>query len=50
LNITGQNISSHCLFATGLLQPALLTKNLSLLPAQACDAAARGLKLTFTES
>lgn len=50
LNITGQNISSHCLFATGLLRPALLTGNLSLFTAEACDAEARGLKLNFTES
>jgi hypothetical protein len=50
LNITGQNISSHCLFATGLLQPALLTKNLSLVPAQACDASAELLKLNFTNA
>ena len=50
LNITGQNISTHCLFATGLLKPALLTKNLSLSPAEACDAAANGLNLNFTES
>jgi Family of unknown function (DUF6519) len=46
LNITGQNISSHCLFATGLLKPALLTKNLSLFTAEACDAAAKGLNFT----
>lgn len=50
LNITGQNISSHCLFATGLLKPALLTKNLSLLAAEACDASAKRLKLSFTDA
>jgi hypothetical protein len=50
LDITGQNISSHCLFATGLLKPALLTKNLSLFTAEACDAAAKGLNLNFIES
>jgi hypothetical protein len=50
LNITGQNISSHCMFATGLLKPALLTGNLSLFKAEACHAAAKALKLNFTES
>jgi hypothetical protein len=50
LNITGQNISTHCLFATGIIQPALLIKNLSLLPAQVCDEAAKVLNLKFIES
>ena len=49
LNITGHNISSHCLFATGLLKPALLTRNLSLLAMEACDRAAKTLNLNFTE-
>ena len=49
LNITGQNISSHCLFATGLLKPALLTENLSLTH-EACDEVAHALKLKFTDS
>jgi hypothetical protein len=50
LNVTGQNISTHCLFATGLLKPALLTNNLSLFAAETCEAAARRLQLNFTES
>jgi hypothetical protein len=50
LNITGQNISSHCLFATGLLKPALLTKNLSLLTAEDCDATAKRLNLNFIDA
>lgn len=50
LNITGQNISSHCLFATGLLKPALLTKNLSLFTPQLCDEAAKSLNLKFIDS
>jgi hypothetical protein len=50
LNITGQNISSHCLFATGFLRPALLTKNLSLSLPQACDETARLLNLKFIDA
>ena len=50
LNITGHNISTYCLFATGTLQPALNTKNLSLIGSQLCDEFARGkLQLNFTE-
>jgi hypothetical protein len=50
LNITGQNISTYCLFATGTLQPALNTKNLSLIGSQLCDEFAKGtLQLNFTE-
>ena len=48
LNITSQNISTYCLFATGTMQPAILNNNLSLLPAQACQQAAREMKLSFT--
>ena len=50
LNITGHNISTYCLFATGTLQPALNTKNLSLIGSPLCDEFARGtLRLNFTE-
>lgn len=50
LNITGYNISTYCLFATGTLQPALNTKNLSLIGFQLCDEFAKGkLQLNFTE-
>jgi hypothetical protein len=50
LNITGHNISTYCLFATGTLQPALNTKNLSLIGSQLCDELAKGkLQLNFTE-
>jgi hypothetical protein len=48
LNITGHNISTYCLFATGRLQPALNTKNLSLIGSQLCDEFAKGkLQLNF---
>jgi hypothetical protein len=52
LNVTGQNISTHCLYATGSLQPALLTKNLSLFPAEICARLAKdlNLQLNFTDS
>ncbi len=50
LNITGHNISTYCLFATGTLQPALNTKNLSLIGSQLCNEFAKGkLQLNFTE-
>jgi hypothetical protein len=53
LNITGQNISTYCLFATGALLPALSTNNLSLMSLmgpQLCDEFAKGtLHLNFTE-
>jgi hypothetical protein len=50
LNITGHNISTYCLFATATLQPALNTKNLSLITSQLCDEFAKGkLQLNFTE-
>jgi Family of unknown function (DUF6519) len=50
LNITGHNISTYCLFATGTLQPALKTKNLSLIGSQLCDEFATGkLELNYTE-
>jgi hypothetical protein len=49
LNITGHNISTYCLFATGTLQPALKTKNLSLISSLLCDAFAGPLKLNYTE-
>ena len=48
LNITSQNISTYCLFATGTLQPAIFNNNLSLLPSQVCQAQARDLKLNVT--
>jgi hypothetical protein len=48
LNITSQNISTYCLFATGTLQPAIKNNNLSLVPAQLCEAAGRKMNLNFT--
>jgi hypothetical protein len=48
LNITSQNISTYCLFATGTLQPAIKNNNLSLIPAQVCEEAGRNLNLNFT--
>ena len=48
LNITSQNISTYCLFATGTLQPAIFNNNLSLMPAESCQVAARNMKLNFT--
>jgi hypothetical protein len=52
LNITGQNISTYCLFATGLPggQPALSTNNLSLIGSGMCNDFAKGkLGLNFTD-
>jgi hypothetical protein len=49
LNITGHNISTYCLFATGLSQRALHTKNLSLNGSQPCDEVAKKLQLNFKE-
>ena len=49
LNITSQNISTYCLFATGILQPAIDNNNLSLISSEICDRAAEGLKLNFTK-
>jgi hypothetical protein len=50
LNITGHNISTYCLFATGTLQPALNTKNLAAIGSQLCGEFAKGkLQLSFTE-
>jgi hypothetical protein len=50
LNITGHNISTYCLFATGTFQPALNTNNLSLIASRLCDEFAKGnLQLNFTE-
>jgi Family of unknown function (DUF6519)/Right handed beta helix region len=46
LNITSQNISTYCLFATGTLQPAIANNNLSLIPASICREAAKGLQLS----
>lgn len=43
LNITSQNISTYCLFATGTLQPAIQNNNLSLMPARLCEDAAKGI-------
>lgn len=48
LNITSQNISTYCLFASGLLQPAIANNNLTLVPAQACQRVAKELNLNFT--
>ena len=48
LNITSQNISTYCLFATGTLQPAIDNNNLTLVSAQLCQEAAKGMKLSFT--
>jgi len=48
LNITSQNISTYCLFATGTLQPAIDNNNLSLISAQLCQESARELNLNFT--
>jgi hypothetical protein len=48
LNITSQNISTYCLFATGTLQPAIFNNNISLLTSERCLAAAREMKLNFT--
>lgn len=48
LNITSQNISTYCLFATGTLQPAIFNNNISLFPADLCQRAARELQLRFT--
>jgi hypothetical protein len=50
LNITGQNISTYCLFVTGILQPALNVDNISLLGSEVCDGVARNMKLNFKES
>ena len=49
LNITSQNISTYCLFATGILQPAIDNNNLSLIPSEVCKRAAGSLKLNFTQ-
>jgi Family of unknown function (DUF6519) len=48
LNITSQNISTYCLFATGTLQPCVNTNNLSLISAKLCQAAAKEMSLNFT--
>ena len=48
LNITSQNVSTYCLFATGTLQPAIDNNNLSLIPAQDCRRVAGDMKLNFT--
>jgi len=49
LNITSQNISTYCLFATGTLQPAIDNNNLSLVGSDICDRTARALKLNNTK-
>jgi hypothetical protein len=49
LNITSQNISTYCLFATGLLQPAIDNNNLSLISSDICDRTAQALKLNYTK-
>jgi Family of unknown function (DUF6519) len=48
LNITSQNISTYCLFASGTLQPAIDNNNLSLMPSQLCQEAAKRMNLNFT--
>src|SRR4029079_13477656 len=48
LNITSQNISTYCLFATGTLQPAIANNNLSLFPQNVCSETAKRLNLNFT--
>ena len=48
LNITSQNISTYCLFATGTLQPAIANNNLSLFPQDVCSETAKRLNLNFT--
>jgi len=50
LNITAQNISTYCLFATGILQPALEVDNLSLLSSEVCHGVAGNMQLNFKES
>ena len=50
LNITGQNISTYCLFATGGLQKALKIGNIALIGSEPCDKAAISMKLNFKES
>jgi hypothetical protein len=49
LNITSQNISTYCLFATGTLQPAIDNNNLSLISSDICGQAAQALKLNNTK-
>jgi hypothetical protein len=49
LNITSQNISTYCLFATGVLQPAIASNNLSLFAPQICQRLAKELKLNVAE-
>ena len=49
LNITSQNISTYCLFATGTLQPAIDNNNLSLISSEICDRTAQVLKLNNTK-
>jgi len=50
LNITAQNISTYCLFVTGILRPALDASNLSLIAVETCDSVAKKLNLNFKES
>ena len=49
LNITSQNISTYCLFATGILQPSIDNNNLSLISSDICDRTAQALKLNYTK-
>ena len=49
LNITSQNISTYCLFATGVLQPAIDNNNLSLISSDICDRISGTLKLNNTK-
>ena len=58
LNVTAQNISTYCLFCTGILQPALDANNLSLINSffavtdkkSFCDIEAANLPLRFKKS
>jgi hypothetical protein len=48
LNITSQNISTYCLLAHGILQPAIKNNNLMVVPDKRCEALEKTLKLKFT--
>jgi len=50
LNITSQNVSTYCLFATGTLHshPAIDNNNLSLINSDNCKRTAQALKLNDT--
>jgi hypothetical protein len=48
LNITSQNISTYCLLATGVVQPAIKNSNLMVVPDKRCEALGKNLNLQFT--